>query len=93
VVDALSDILHLLESGRLSEQVYTSPASVPDYTKLTYEQLAGAVGDDGYGHGWPQLGGRTVTDAVAHIKNVLSEQSGERPPFPAAARRGGDLRC
>jgi len=93
VVDALSDILHLLESGTLAEQVYTSPASVPDYTKLTYEQLAGAVGEDGYGHGWPQLGGRTVTDAVAHIKNVLSEQPGERPPFPTAARRAGDLRC
>jgi len=80
VVDALSDILHLLEHGRTSEQLYTSPASVPDYTQLTYEQLAGAVGEDGYGHGWPQLGGRSITDAVAHIKNVLAE-AGSEPPF------------
>jgi len=92
VVDALSDILHLLEGGTLTEQVYTSPASIPDYTTLTYEQLAGTLTDDGYGHGWPQLGGRSVTDAVAHIKNVLSGQPGERPPFPTV-RRGGDLRC
>jgi len=97
VVDALSDILHLLEQGKTGDHQRTAAKTAADdgldYVGLSYDQLAGARTSDGYGHGWPQLGGRTVTDAVAHIKNVLSEQPGEPPPFPAAVRRGGDLRC
>jgi hypothetical protein len=93
VVDALSDILHLLEHGKSGghpRSAVATAADPPDYMQLGYEQLAGPVKDDGYGHGWPQLGGRTITDAVAHIKNTLA---GEPPPFhPAAARQDG-LRC
>jgi hypothetical protein len=82
VVDALSDILHLLEKGKAGghpRSAVATAADPPDYMQLGYEQLAGPVKDDGYGHGWPQLGGRTITDAVAHIKNTLA---GEPPPFP-----------
>jgi hypothetical protein len=82
VVDAVSDILHLLEGGKKSlhwRAEYAMQFSTKDYAKLEYEQEAGIVGEDGYGHGWPQLGGRTLTDAIAHIKNVLS--SSEPPPF------------
>ena len=97
VVDALSDILHLLEQGKTSDHqrtaAKTTTADGLDYVGLSYDQLAGTRTSDGYGHGWPQLGGRSVTDAVAHIKNVLTEQPGERPPFPTAVRRGDDLRC
>jgi hypothetical protein len=81
VVDALADILHLLEHGRSSDKPHTAGTDtdqVIDYPELTYEQLAGPHADDG-SFGWPQLGGRTVTDAVAHIKNVLTEQGGEPP--------------
>lgn len=39
----------------------------PDYLTLVYEQLAGPIQADGYGHGWPQLGNRTLVDAVAEL--------------------------
>jgi hypothetical protein len=84
VIDAVSDILHLLEGGKTSPHwraEYAAGKTSPDYVKLEYEQEAGAVGEDGHGHGWPQLGGRSLTDAVAHIKNVLA---GEPPPFQKA---------
>jgi hypothetical protein len=41
--------------------------AVPDYQRLIYEQLAGPVGSDGYGHGWPQLG----TDASGANLNLV----------------------
>jgi hypothetical protein len=84
VIDAVSDILHYLEGGKTSPHwraEYAAGKTAPDYVKLEYEQEAGAVAEDGYGHGWPQLGGRSLTDAVAHIKNVLA---GEPPPFQKA---------
>jgi predicted chitinase len=89
VVDALSDILHLLESGRTAEKTHAAGTNTDqplDYPELTYEQLAGPSADEG-SFGWPQLGGRTVTDAVAHIKNVLTEQ-GSEPPFRTAPQEG-----
>ena len=46
-----------------------------DYARLEYEQLAGPVAQDGYGHGWPQLGGMSVTDALAHVKRILEGSS------------------
>jgi predicted chitinase len=85
LVDAVSDILHLLEGGKTSPHwraEYAAGRTTPDYVKLEYEQEAGLVGEDGFGHGWAQLGGRTLTDAVAHIKNVLA--AGEPPPFQKA---------
>jgi predicted chitinase len=81
VVDALSDILHLLEKGRSGDHPRSAVATAADpplYDQLTYEQLAGPVKEDELGHGWPQLGGRTITDAIAHIKATLA---GEPPPF------------
>lgn len=57
----------------------------PDYQKLTYEQLAGPVGADGYGTGWPQLGqnpdgtNRYLVDGVASLQasvnNISAMQS------------------
>jgi hypothetical protein len=100
-VDALGDILHLLEGGKIGDhrRAPTKAGKEPiDYVGLSYDQLAGPRTTDGYGHGWPQLGGRTVTDAVAHIKNVLLDSAGEPPPFPSrrparAALRLSDTRC
>jgi hypothetical protein len=92
LVDALSDILHLLEQGKSSvhwRAEYAAPKTPLDYAKLDYEQNAGPVGEDGYGHGWPQLGGRSITDAVAHIKNTLA---GGEPPFPPNPGGGGSGR-
>lgn len=89
VVDALSDILHLLEKGKADKHPRSAVATAadpPNYVQLEYEQEAGPVKEDGYGHGWPQLGGRSITDAVAHIKNVL--QSSEPPPFPVSRQMG-----
>jgi hypothetical protein len=37
-------------------EIVVIPQKAPDYLQLVYEQLAGPVGSDGYGHGWPQLG-------------------------------------
>jgi hypothetical protein len=54
------------------------PTADLDYEQLEYEQLAGPVGGDGYGHGWPQLGGLSVTDALASIKRTLEGT----PPVP-----------
>jgi hypothetical protein len=72
--------------------------TTPDYTKLAYEQLAGPVQADGYGHGWPQLGqdsngdNLTPVDALALIKNMVAdlEQRSVAPaptvaPTPAPA--------
>lgn len=53
------------------------PAPAMDLQRLTYEQLAGPVGADGYGQGWPQLGTNgsganlTVVDFLAKYKPVL----------------------
>jgi len=44
----------------------------PDYQILTYEQLAGPRQMDGYGAGWPQLGNRSVVDALAVIGKALN---------------------
>ena len=57
------------------------PGGPPDYGVLAYEQLAGPRGIDGYGHGWPQLGGRTLVDAVAAILTVL----GIKAPTPTSS--------
>jgi hypothetical protein len=80
MVDALGAVKKLVEgrpvtSGTRSER---AARELPDYLKLDYEQLAGPVTEDGYGHGWPQLDGLTVTDAVASIKKVLEGS----PPIP-----------
>lgn len=55
------------------------PVVPPDYLRLIYEQLAGPVGADGYGHGWPQLGSDasganlTLVDFLAKYKPALDE--------------------
>jgi hypothetical protein len=59
-----------------------APPAPPDYERLEYEQLAGPVTEDGYGHGWPQLGGMSVTDALASIKNILETGGVPIPPGP-----------
>jgi hypothetical protein len=87
LVDAVSDILHTLEGGKAGAHPRSSVATAadpPNYVQLGYEQTAGPVKEDGYGHGWPQLGGRSLTDAVAHIKNVLQGS----PPFPPSPPAG-----
>jgi hypothetical protein len=43
----------------------------PNYQVLSYEQLAGPRGLDQYGHGWPQLGDRSIVDALAVIGKKL----------------------
>jgi hypothetical protein len=48
----------------------------------TWEQLTGPGG-----HGWPQLGGRSVTDAIAHIKETLS---GGEPPLAHQTEATGE---
>ena len=54
-----------------------TPTVPPDYLRLIYEQLAGPVGPDGYGHGWPQLGTNasganvTLVDFLAKYKPAL----------------------
>jgi hypothetical protein len=77
LVDALADVLHLLEGGEVQDHnhlaVEFTGADDIDYDQLAYEQQVGVNGT-----GWPQLGGRTITDAVAHIKAVLG---GTTPPF------------
>lgn len=44
-----------------------APAPALDYAKLGYEQLAGPAQPDGYGHGWDQLGGKTIVDYLAAL--------------------------
>lgn len=87
VVDALGDILHLLEHGRTSDHPHEAAAATSElnYADLTNDQLVGPEGT-----GWAQLGGRTVTDAVAHIKNVISEGL-VTPPFQANLQGEGSL--
>lgn len=48
-----------------------TPTTPPDYLRLIYEQLAGPVGPDGYGHGWPQLGNLTTVDFLAKYTPAL----------------------
>jgi hypothetical protein len=69
---------HSDDMGQWSTSANTPPpqAPVPDdgplnYTVLTYEQLMGVRGVDGFGHGWAQLGGRSVVDALAAIGEQL----------------------
>src|SRR5262249_7152755 len=54
-----------------------------DYQRLIYEQLAGPVGSDGYGRGWPQLGNLTVVDFFAKYKpaldGLLAQANGAAP--------------
>jgi hypothetical protein len=50
------------------------PGGPPDYAALAYEQLCGPRGIDGYGHGWPQLGGLTVVDFIAKYKPLWDSQ-------------------
>jgi Peptidase_C39 like family len=52
-----------------------------EYSRQSFEQLAGPNADDG-AYGWPQLGGRTIVDALAAIGSEL-----EIPGFPPAGRQ------
>jgi hypothetical protein len=61
----------------------------PDYERLEYEQMAGPVTEDGYGHGWAQLGGMSVTDALASIKNILETGPQLPPPTEPPPEGGG----
>ena len=73
--------------------INTPPAPAPDgdkdYERLEYEQMAGPVGTDGYGHGWPQLGGLSITDTLAAIKTTL-EGGSPNPPEPPPDGGGGE---
>ena len=104
MVDALGVIKKIVE-GRPVTFDYPKQAvaqTAPDYGKLDYEQLAGPVTDDGYGHGWVQLDNLSVTDAVASIKKVLEggdpitgqppSGGGETPP-PVTGGRHALLTC
>jgi predicted chitinase len=98
LVDALSEVLHLLEQGKArphARKTAGKPKTAPDYALLNYEQSAGPITADGLGRGWAQLGGRSITDAVAHIKNTLSggapppvEQPPVQPPSGNGASHG-----
>jgi hypothetical protein len=58
------------------------PGGPPDYAVLAYEQLAGPRGVDGYGHGWPQLGGLTVVDFLATYKPLWDSELAALPTPP-----------
>ena len=51
---------------------------MPDYSQLSFEQLAGPDADEG-SYGWTQLGGRTVVDAIAVIGSELGIDGFEPP--------------
>jgi hypothetical protein len=54
---------------------------MPDYAQLSFEQLAGPDADTG-AYGWPQLGGRTVVDALGAIGEQLGVPGfGGEPPL------------
>jgi hypothetical protein len=63
--------------GPVTKPPVVTPTVHPDYLRLIYEQLAGPVGPDGYGHGWSQLGSGagganlTVVDFLAKYKPAL----------------------
>jgi hypothetical protein len=57
---------------------------MPDYAQLSFEQLAGPDADTG-SYGWPQLGGRTVVDALAVIGNELGLEGFGPPPLDRQA--------
>ena len=80
VVDAVGKILAMVENREapaIEEQPSVGPQTALDYPALTLDQLAGPKGQDGVRHGWEQLGNRTLTDAIAHIKATL--EGGEPP--------------
>jgi hypothetical protein len=86
-VDVLGQIIAEIdgtETPASQEHPTVAPRSAPDYSALTLDQLAGPVGSDAQRHGWPQLGGRSVNDAVAYIK----EHTGEPPPFQGRGHLG-----
>ena len=65
-----------------------APRAPLDYAALVLDQLAGPVTADGQRHGWPQLGDRSLTDAVAYINDSLAS---EPPPLPhLAVEMGGE---
>jgi hypothetical protein len=96
MVDALGIVKQMVEGATAADAASYVDAhrlllpkttgGTPDYTTLSYEQLAGPRQADGYGYGWPQLGGLTVSDAMASIKDTLS---GVTPPTPVPPNGGG----
>ncbi len=59
--------------------------TVPDYQRLIYEQLAGPVGPDGYGRGWPQLG----TDASGANLSLVDFLAKYQPALEALLAQAG----
>jgi hypothetical protein len=79
-VDALAEILSAVSAETQTQS--TEPAhhaAAPDYEGLTLDQLAGPVTGDGERHGWPQLGNRSFTDALAEVNRLLGDD--DSPPF------------
>jgi hypothetical protein len=62
-----------------------TPTAPPDYQRLIYEQLAGPVGPDGYGHGWPGLG-TDESDANLTVVGFLAKY---KPALEAVLAQGG----
>jgi hypothetical protein len=48
--------------------IETTGGNVPDYAKETWDQLRGPDGN-----GWPQLGGKSLVDAVAELRNDVKD--------------------
>lgn len=84
LVDALAAVRSLVQQTvqPAGLSIEASSLTAEDYAKLEWEQLAGVDG-----HGWPQLGGLSITDCVAEIKRVL--EGGTPPPFIPPPEGGG----
>jgi hypothetical protein len=86
LVDLLAQVLTLVDPDAPGDSDAVAQAyDAPHYDKLNFDQLAGPEGT-----GWPQLGGRSVNDAIVHIKETLT--AGEPPlghPVSATVRLQG----
>jgi hypothetical protein len=84
VIDAVSKIVAMVDGEPepgLASRPDVAPRAELDYAALVLDQLAGPVTADAQRHGWPQLGDRTLTDALAHVKTVLAAEDGGEPPL------------
>jgi hypothetical protein len=57
--------------GPLTASQGLASSAAPNYQQLIYEQLAGPIGSDGLGHGWPQLGELTIVEFLARYRPAL----------------------
>ena len=78
---AFDQVISLIPNKGYTYSALTPPPPeepMPDYSQLSFEQLAGPDADEG-SYGWTQLGGRTVVDAIAVIGSELGIDGFEPP--------------